>query len=363
MPTPTRDDHPERARGSGRPRAAGRLPLAAVVAAAAVTASAVAQEVHWKSDAVFYGDNTEFFTPYRVGETILGTWITSSLLVTTGPRTEVSGGVYANLRSGEGGDNVVKPTFTFRYHTDTTQWILGAMEPVNRHGYLEPLEVTTLELTRPVEYGFEWIETRRGFSADAYLDWQHLNTPNSREIFDYGVLVRGDLAGWLSVEVQQHGLHHGGQLYDVGPVTNNDVAAIGARVHGELPVAGESSFAAFRLTSSGKADPSGVGPTIRGNGTYLRGSIAPAGFVEVFGIWWKGRDFISAEGDHNYGSVGSDPGLYRQDRSYQELGVAWRKTIESHVNVDLEARLHRIDGKVEYSYRFVARVPLDFRIH
>ena len=337
--------------------------LLAAGVAAMLAATAMAQEVHWRSEALFYGDNTEFFTPYRVGETILGTWVTSSLVVATGPTTEVGAGVYANVRSGEGGDNVVKPMFTFRYHTPTTQWILGALQPAGRHGYLEPLEVSTLELTRPVEYGFEWIETRRGFSADVYLDWQHLNTPDSREIFDYGAVVKGDVASFLTLEAQQHGLHHGGQLYDVGPVTNSDVEALGARLHGTLPVAGESSLAAFRLFSGGKADPSGAGPTVRGSGTYVRGSVTPFGFAEVFAIWWRGRNFITGEGDRNYGSVGADPGFYEKDRSYQELGVAWKRTIDSRVDVDLEARLNRIDGKTEYSYRFTARVPVDFRIH
>jgi K+-transporting ATPase ATPase A chain len=36
------------------------------------------------------------------------------------------------------------------------------------------LEVTTLELTRPLEYGGQWIERRRWLQADVFLDWQHV---------------------------------------------------------------------------------------------------------------------------------------------------------------------------------------------
>ena len=32
----------------------------------------VGQTVDWQQPVVFYGDNTEFFTPYREGETLLG---------------------------------------------------------------------------------------------------------------------------------------------------------------------------------------------------------------------------------------------------------------------------------------------------
>ncbi len=350
---------PCRARSGALPAAAGT----ALVAALAAAAPAAAQEVRWRSELLFYGDNTEVVTPYRVGETILGAWVKTALEVRTGERTEVRAGVYGTRRSGEGGPQEVKPILTFRYHTDTTQWLLGTLEPAGRRGYLEPLEVTTLELTRPIEYGLEWTWRHPGVSADAYIDWQHVNTSNSREIFDYGVLVRGDVTRFASLEAQMHGLHHGGQLYDVGPVTNNPVFAAGARVHGRVPVLGDSAIAAFRLASSGKADPSGVGPTIRGGGTYVRASAAPGGVVEVFGIWWKGRDFISAEGDHNYGSVGSDPSYYRPDRRYQELGIVKKLVVDSNIQVDLEARLHRIDGTVEYSYRFTTRVPLDFKLH
>ncbi len=355
---------PRSASGIGNACVRGALAGCALIAAAiAASGDAAAQEVRWKTDTLFYGDNTEFFTPYRVGETILGAWVKTALEIRTGDSTELRAGVYANGRSGEGGPHDVKPILTFRIHTGTMEWRLGTLDPVERRGYLEPLEVTTLELTRPVEYGVEWVARTAGFRADAYLNWQQVNSPSSREIFDYGLLMRGDVASVLALDLQTHGLHHGGQLYDVGPVTNNVVVAGGARLHGPLPVLGESALAGYRLYSTGKQDPYQEGPTIKGGGTYLRGSVAPAGVVDVFLIWWHGHDFITAEGDHNYGSVGSDPTYYREDRRYQELGVVKKLVLDSTIEVDLEARLHRIDGTVEYSYRFTTRVPLDFKVH
>ncbi len=324
----------------------------------------------WRNLGVFYGDNTEFFTPFRRGETILGAQAWSYLQVETGAHTRVLAGVFADHRDGSPDFlDPVKPVLSFRYHTPTSTATLGMLETGDRHGYLEPLEVTTLEFTRPVEYGGQWIVRRPWIDADLFLDWQHLNTPTSREIFNWGGVIRGHPARPLTLEFQLHGLHHGGQLYNAGvPVTNNVVAAYGATLADHLPVVGSASFSAFYLTSRGYIDPGqpGTRPD-RGHGTYLRASVTPFGWVELFGIYWAGRDFHSDEGDPNYNSIGVDTAFYRSRRRYKEIGLIRRTTIDRTVQLDAEFRLHRVDQeesiaflgtKWEYSYRVVVRVPV-----
>jgi hypothetical protein len=341
----------------------GTLCCLIVLGAVALPSRSPAQEIRWKTDFVFYGDNTEFTHFYRVGETILGAQFKTFLRLDLGPRTSVDAGVFVDHRDGgEKFFDPVKPILSFRYRTDTSLGVLGTLETRDRHGYLEPLEVTTLEFTRPIEYGLQWIESRPRFHADLYLNWQHLNTSTSREIFDYGGVLSGDVTGWAKLEGQVHGLHHGGQLFDVGPVTNNVVWAAGTRLHRETSVLGEVSLAAFELYSKGKPDPFVNTSTITGRGTYLRGSVSPARLFELFAIWWTGRDFITNEGDHNYGSPGLDNTFYRSDRHYQELGAAKKFEIEKRIAFDGEVRLHRIEGRVEYSYRLVVRVPFELRL-
>ena len=336
--------------------------------------SAAAQSVDWRTRATFYGDNTEFFTPFRTGETILGAQFSTFLDIVPSEHTRIHAGVFGDLRYGDDDFlDPVKPILSFRYETPATLGVLGTLETVNRHGYLEPLEVTTLEFTRPIEYGAQLIQRRRYWNMDLFLDWQGLNTPNSREVFNYGIVARGLPASFLTLEFQFHGLHHGGQLFDAGvPVTNNTVSAIGARLSHRLPGVGRSSLAGFYLSSKGQIDP--ASPSTRpdrGHGTYLRGAIEPAGFVEVFGIYWMGRDFHTDEGDPNYNSAGVADSFYRSRRRYFELGVARRTRIDSRVEVDAEFRLHRsdedasqalFDSKWEYSYRLLVRVPLDFTL-
>lgn len=338
------------------------------------TVTGQAQSVDWRTRATFYGDNTEFFTPFRTGETILGAQFSTFLDIVPSRHTRVHAGVFGDLRYGSDEFlDPVKPILSFRYQTPATLGVLGTLETGKRHGYLEPLEVTTLEFTRPIEYGAQLIQRRRYWDLDLFLDWQGLNTPNTREVFNYGLVLRGLPASFLTVEFQFHGLHHGGQLFDAGvPVTNNTNSAIGARVEHSLPGLGQSSVAAFYLSSKGHIDPSfPAGRPDRGHGTYLRGSIQPAGYVEVFGIYWMGQNFHTDEGDANYNSAGVADTFYRVRRRYVELGVARRTRIDSRVELEAEFRLHRVDDEVsealfdskwEYSYRLIVRVPLDFRV-
>jgi hypothetical protein len=177
-----------------------------------------------------------------------------------------------------------------------------------------------------------------------FLNWQRLNSRRRREVFDYGLLLHADPIAWLRLELQGHGVHHGGQLYSAGePVANNQALALGGRVQGRLPVVGRSSFSAFQLLSHGDIDSLPPGRPDHGHGTYLRAAISPGGWLELFAIQWWGRDYISNEGDGNYNSQGSDRTFYHSYRKYQEIGLARRTPIESGLTLDTELRFHRID--------------------
>jgi len=266
----------------------------------------------------------------------------------------------------------VKPLLGFRYRTDHSLGVLGTLVTENRHGYLEPLEVTTLEFTRPIEYGLQWRERRPWLDGEFYLNWQALNTPSSREIFDYGLLLAARPIRHVQLEYQGHGLHHGGQLYNAGvPVTNNFAGGFGLTLSADFPVVDSSSVTVYHLQSHGDIDPNPPpGRAGHGQGTYLRVGLTPGGWFDLFMIQWWGTSFLSQEGDNNYNSVGHDPLFYRPDRRYQEYGIRKIVKVDQTVTVDGEFRFHRIDNessealghsKWEYSYRLVARVP--FSIH
>jgi len=140
-----------------------------------------------------------------------------------------------------------------------------------------------------------------------------------------------------------------------------------------IGVLGRTALTVYRLRSSGNIDPNAPADRPKhGSGYYIRGSVTPRNWFELFGIYWDGRDFLSDEGDNNYNSVGVNPSFYRSRRKYRELGLLRRTEIESGVTLDAEFRVHRIDNensiaflgtKWEYSYRLVVRAPFAFVLH
>ena len=344
---------------------------AAVVLLCTVTAALAAQRLDWRTRAVFYGDNTEFFTSYRVGETILGGQLSTWLEAAPGRRTQLRIGLFADRRWGSDAfTDSVKPILSFRYTTRHSQVAMGTLETMRRHGLLEPIMVTTRELTTPIEYGLQYIENRGAFRGEVWVNWQRLNTPTQREQFELGATARVNATGWLRLQAQHLWNHRGGQLYNANVTTsNNRVTALGATLHRELPHLGESSLAAWQLFSTGHIDPNY--PADRpenGHGSYLRAGVTPIRRTEIFALHWIGRDFSGDAGDNNYNSTGHNPAFYRSQRTYSELGVVHRTPVEGGVTLDAEARWHRIDQEKsiaffgtpwEFSYRLVVRVPLD----
>lgn len=333
-----------------------------------------AQSLRATALVTLYGDNTEFFTPFREGETLFGGQFKAMLEARPGEHSTILAGVFGDRRWGSDGFlDEVKPILSFRWRKGTSEGILGTLRTERRHGLLDPLSVATRELTRPVEYGGQWIERRRAWDAEAFLDWTALNTAEQREAFHYGVIARLRPQRLLTLEAQLHGLHRGGQLFNADvPVTNNVASALGVRLADTLGVLGHSEVAVFRFQSHGNIEPDA--PPRRpdhGRGTYLRVATMPAGWAEVFAIWWMGHDFLAQDGDPNYGSIGVDPDFYRGRRRYFELGFARRIETEGRVTFDGEFRLHRIDddrsealfdSKWEYSYRLVVRAPIEILI-
>lgn len=330
-----------------------------------------AQRIDWQLRATLYGDNTEFFTPYRVGETILGGQVQGWISGQATDHLALRLGAFADRRWGsEEFTDSLKPILAARYTTPHSLGVIGTLENTRRHGLIDPLMVSTRELTTPIEYGLQWRERRERLDAEAWINWQRLNTPAQREAFEVGIVARARPVRGLSIDAQHLWSHHGGQLFDAGvPVTNNRVTALGATLSGSLPIVRHGSVQAARLWSDGHLDPAYPTDQPRGgSGTWLRGEVNPWPLWALFVIHWRGQDFAAAAGDANYGSVGHTPGVYRAERRYTELG-AWRRfgDASTGVSFDTEVRFHRIDSEQseaffgtpwELSYRIIVRAGL-----
>jgi hypothetical protein len=327
---------------------------------------ALAGDVTWKNDFTFYGDNTEFFEPFRTGETLLGQQGKSFLQAALGTKAFLQVGVFADFRSQSAlpPSMDVKPILSFQYREKGTRLIMGSLETRDRHGFLEPLEVSFLEFTRPIEYGFQWIEDDPSFKADLFLNWHQLNTPTQPESFDYGGTAAGILGDTFTLESQFHGFHDGGQQYYI-IVINNWVGAAGFRW--KLPgLLGETQFDGFGI-ASGYLSGGDTSQAQLGGGGYLRTMVRPDDRLSIFGTGWLGRDLYSQEGDANYASYSSPDsttvdqlhGFVRHDRFYGELGAERAFPIEGDARFVVGFRLHFIDELTAYSYRLAVTAPFD----
>src|ERR1041385_2049379 len=86
---------------------------------------ALAGDVYWKNDFTFYGDNTEFFEPFRNGETILGTQGKSMFEAGLGQTAFLLAGVFADYRSVTDPTVTVKPILSFQYREKGTRLVIG----------------------------------------------------------------------------------------------------------------------------------------------------------------------------------------------------------------------------------------------
>ncbi len=316
----------------------------------------LAANVTFQNNLSFYGDEEGFNGPFRSEETLFGQQLKSFLEASTGECTGIDAGIFTDHPSGWDDSLDLKPILSFDYFTPTTRMIFGTLETQDRHGFLEPLEVKTLEITRPVEYGVQWKEQDGWFQTDSFLNWQQLNRPGNPEIFDYGGTAQFPLSASFDAELQFHGYHQGGKLFYVG-VLNNYAFALGARLHGDLGFLGPAMLSAYGLLSGDLQGPFlQVTNAQWGWGAYVKASIFPWNIAELYGILWKGFNFFSWEGDANYNSQGLNPGFYQSDRTYEEVGL--RKVIagQGGASLEAEARTSCIDGLLDFSGRLLARI-------
>jgi hypothetical protein len=326
-----------------------------------------------KVDSLFYGDNTEFFNRYRTGETILGIWGRAFFSARLSDLVEVRAGVFADERFGSGSSfNLVRPVLALRIGTDRSRFIFGTLETVRPvegggpdrltlHGLLPPLQVETLALTRPEETGVQWLVATERVASDLWFNYQKLNTKEHREVLDAGLAARGNIAGPLALAFQAHVSHHGGQLYDVGPVSDSWGFVFGPSFTPKIALFDTSEAEVYGLYTQLKPDRSRPELTENGHALFVRLSATRAGF-RLHLIIWRARDFATEDGDPNYMSLGENGVFHPGSRKYAELGLTKVFRPVPGVVLDASARLHQVESKTEYSYRLVAKVDFDVPI-
>src|SRR4029079_12015310 len=87
-----------------------------------------------------------------------------------------------------------------------------------------------------------------------WLEWQRLNTPDHRERFDGGVNAAIALDRHVSLPLQLHVVHEGGQLFNTGPVDDSAAAAVGVLLQTRTRRAGRLSLELYGAASRSVPD-------------------------------------------------------------------------------------------------------------
>jgi hypothetical protein len=315
-----------------------------------------------QTDLLFYGDNTEFSNPFREGETILGASLRIAGVVDLNDRVRISIGGFGNQRFGsEMSFEQVRPVLSLTVRGKRSSFVFGTL-PVattNRqpgpdhdgpHGLLPPLQRETLAFDRPYEAGLAWTFISDAVQHELWLNWQRVNTQEHRERFDAGIKASLQVTEMLSLPVQLHVVHEGGQLFAAGPVADSAALAGGASLRRSMFGHYVGSLELFGLISRYVPDRSRR--DLNADGAAFMGRVtAERGGWRAHVLFWRGRDFIKDEGDPNYLSIQRSGQPYRGTRDYSEAGITRRFSLAPGAILDVSARLHRIENHYEYSYR------------
>ena len=327
--------------------------------------TAFAQErITIAADVLLYGDNTEFRNLFREGETLFGAAPRVFAIFDLNDRAALELGVFANQRFGsDRASELTRPIIALRLRSTHSTFIFGTPDTprvadplgpdrTGPHGLLPPIQAETMAFERPYEAGFQWLARSSRVRHDAWLSWQQLNTPDHRERFNAG--VNTSLRAWkaLTIPLQFHVVHHGGQQFAVGPVADSLAGGGGASLRwmqgstaGDLELVG--------LLSRYTPDRQRPELSRTGHAFLARATVERAAWRGHV-LFWRGWDFIKEEGDPNYQSIRRDGSYYANVRDYAETGVARLFQPAPAVKLEVSARLHRVEKHYGYSYRVVA---------
>jgi hypothetical protein len=361
-----------------RIRASMRRSAAILIAAALAAAwpsNALSQDhVTATADFLFYGDNTEFSNPFRSGETTFGVAGSAAFAIDLGEHVRFHAGIFGNGRFGSPADvEQWRPVVSFELHNERSRLRFGTFEAPRRpeglgpdrvvpHGILPPMQIETLAFRRPWEAGLEWEHDGQRIQHDVWINWQKLHTPTRREVFDAGARVETPLTTMFALTGQAHVVHHGGQQFNVGPVSDSSMYAGGVVLRPPAPEPGPLSLELYAIGSVHVPNRDRPELTIRGRAFFGRLAFERDDWRGHL-IAWRGLDVVKEDGDPNYSSLRQDGTLYRKVRDYSEAGLARVFRFVPGAEFEAAARLHHIEGHFEYSYRVTARIGMAWALY
>jgi hypothetical protein len=342
--------------------------------------SAVSNEdpVTISADAVFYADNNEFFSMFRTGETVLGTWMRLNTDIKVSERATLRFGAYGLTRDGcesfdrdnsassACGHEVARPVASLILGTEHHRFILGTLETGSQpegigpdrmtpHGLLPALAVEQSWLDHGYEAGAQWIEDSSRWKHDMWFDYRNVVTDLHREFFNSGFIghVQQSPTSPIAFGYQFQVVHHGGQQFHTGTVSDSFGGGPGVILRHQFPVVGNASFETYALYSFDRPDRENDALSVKGNALFFR-IAAEKNDWRAHVIGWQGHDFKHEDGDPNYLSYIPDlQQNFEGHRDYYELGLTHVVRAAKAIDFEISGRAHYTQDRWGYSYRLV----------
>ena len=335
-----------------------------VMLLAAPPAAAQDSSIDIEALVTFFGDNTELSNPFRVGETLLGTFAQVFAEVQLGDRLALRAGVFGNqLFGSDRSFEQVRPVLALVVGGPQSRFVFGTLETSHHldgtgpdrtglHGMLPPMQRETLAFERPWEAGLQWMVNSPRIKQDWWVHWQRLNTSERRERFDVGLTNRFQLRPAMALRTDAHLVHQGGQLSSEGPVADSWAAAVGLEMGSRVGSFDRVSLEGFALASRFVPDRERLEESRTGFGTFVRVAAERSDW-RLHGILWRASDFIKQEGDAHYHSLRRDGTQFRALRDYAEAGLARTFRLGQGSFVEASVRWHLVESHSEYSFRII----------
>ena len=327
--------------------------LAAAVTLA-VSTPARAQTYVAGADFLFYGDNTEFANPFRVGDTMFGVSGRVFLDAILNDAVSLRGGFFGLGRFGSHEFlEHAEPVIALHLSRGPSRFIFGSLETVaarhdiagpdveTPHRLLPPMQHETLTFTRGQEMGLQWLVASPRFDHDAWINWQRLNTEDHRERFDAGYRAALVLSRLRRFKGQWHVVHEGGQQFSDGASATARRARSGwSGRHPRVPRVALDGHVVVHRDVPDRERPSSP----RSAAAFFTRGAVRHGAWRAHLIVWRGRDALKDEGDPNYLARRSDGRCLRKVRDYGEFGLTRQFRPAPGVHVFAAFRLHRIES-------------------
>jgi hypothetical protein len=298
--------------------------------------SLAAENMDWNKALVFnpyfFAYNAEIKTPYKYGETIMGSSIESFMSLNS-KNIILNLGVYGKLYYGdEDFLSEVKPIISVTYYLqDALYFTMGTLYNENRHGMLDALVSELLEYQREIDYGFQLRMKNKYLYNDGWINWNLLDTPEHREYLDFGDNFYLYLGNFI-FNFQGYWSHHGGEIHFAGPQIDYWNMAIGLENFYDInnSVLNRIGFKTHYIKNSGRSKP---GKSTDGDG-ILSEVYCQLGDFRIFFDYWheslfEDGEFVTEEGNP----------LYQHD-DWIFYGVEQKSRINDQFDFQSEVKLH-----------------------